>query len=123
MIGSNVRETRDNVAAAMSEFRRVLKKGGDLIVFDMSPWWPAWIAQLAMWNQARRRLGNKLDMFFWRASALQRTAAPALRDSRYASQSFPSSPFLVFPPVFSMPHLKVPRFLYPFDIMMYKWSL
>jgi ubiquinone/menaquinone biosynthesis C-methylase UbiE len=122
MIGRTVAENTANLTAALRECRRVVREQGTLVVFDMSPWWPAWQAQRMAWNQARSALDDKLDMFFWRGSALEKLAGPILTAREYSSHTFKVSPFLSFPPVFSLPHLRVPRFLYPFDIKMYKWS-
>ena len=122
MIGQTVAENRDNVIAALRECGRVMRSGGTLVVFDMSPWWPVWQAQRLLWNQARKALADKLDMFFWRDSVLRCLADSAFPGWKVETETFSISPFLVFPPVFSLPWLKVPRFLYPFDIKMYKWS-
>jgi len=122
MIGQTQAETRANVTAALRECGRVIREGGTVVVFDMSPWWPAWQAERLVWNRARKALADKLDMFFWRESALQRLASAAFSFKQFEARNFSVSPFLVFPPVFSLPGLKVPRFLYPFDIKMYKWS-
>ena len=122
MVGKTVTENQDNVAAALRECGRVMRVGGTLVVFDMSPWWPAWHAQKLVWNSARKILGGKLDMFFWRDGVLRQLADTAFPGKKVESETFKVSPFLVFPPVFSLPGLKVPRFLYPFDTKMYKWS-
>lgn len=122
MIGRTVAENTANLTAALRECRRVVRDQGNLVIFDMSPWWPAWQAQRMAWNQARIALEDKLDMFFWRGSALEQLAGPILSARDYSTQSFKVSPFLSFPPVFSLPNLRVPRFMYPFDIKMYKWS-
>jgi ubiquinone/menaquinone biosynthesis C-methylase UbiE len=122
MIGKTVEENTANLTAALRECRRVVRDQGSLVIFDMSPWWPAWQAQRMAWNRARNALQDKLDMFFWRASALEQLAGPILSARDYSTQSFSVSPLLTFPPVFSLPNLRVPRFMYPFDIKMYKWS-
>ncbi len=122
MIGRTVAENTANLTAALRECRRVMRDQGNLVIFDMSPWWPAWQAQRMAWNRVRSNLDDKLDMFFWRGSALERLAGPILSARDYSSRTFSVSPFLTFPPVFSLPNLRVPRFMYPFDIKMYKWS-
>lgn len=122
MIGQTMVENQDNVISALRECGRVMRSGGTLVVFDMNPWWPAWHAQKLVWNRARKFLGDKLDMFFWREGALRRLADTAFPGKKVETTTFRVSPLLVFPPVFSIPDLKVPRFLYPFDIKMYKWS-
>lgn len=122
MIGQTVDENFANVKATLREAGRVVRDGGDVVMFDMSPWWPAWQAQKLAWNQARKVLADKLDMFFWRDSTLRSLARGAFSSNKFEARSFSVSPFLVFPPIFTLPKLKLPRFMYPFDIMMYKWS-
>jgi ubiquinone/menaquinone biosynthesis C-methylase UbiE len=122
MIGQTVHDNTANLSSVLKECGRVVRGGGDVVIFDMSPWWPAWHAQRMVWNKARGTIGEKLDMFFWRAGPLERLARSAFTAKSFTSRSFGVSPFLVFPPVFSIPKLKVPRMLYPFDIKMYKWS-
>jgi SAM-dependent methyltransferase len=122
MIGRTVAENTANLTAALRECGRVVRDQGNLVIFDMSPWWPAWQAQRLAWNRARVALDDKLDMFFWRESALEKLAGPILPAKDFSSRTFSVSPFLTFPPMFSLPNLRVPRFMYPFDIKMYKWS-
>jgi ubiquinone/menaquinone biosynthesis C-methylase UbiE len=122
MVGQTVEENTANLAAALRECGRVVREGGTVVIFDMSPWWPAWQAQKLAWNRARKTLADKLDMFFWRDSALRRLAATVFSAKSFEERRFSVSPFLAFPPVFSLPNLKVPRLLYPFDIKMYQWS-
>jgi len=122
MIGQSVEENRENLSATLHECNRMIRKQGSIVIFDMSPWWPAWQLQCLAWNQARSVLGDKLDMFFWRKSALKKLAAPILSAREFTSCTFQVSPLLTFPPIFSIPSLKVPRFLYPFDVNMYHWQ-
>lgn len=122
MVGRTVAENAANLAASLRECGRVMKDKGTLVVFDMSPWWPAWQAQKLAWNAARGVLADKLDMYFWRKSALQRLAETAVSAKAFSSHTFKVSPFLMFPPAFGLPNLRVPRFLYPFDVNMYKWT-
>src|SRR6185436_5695555 len=77
MVGQTKAETGANVTAALRECGRVIREGGTVVVFDMSPWWPVWQAERYAWNRARKTLADKLDMFFWRDSALQRLASAA----------------------------------------------
>jgi SAM-dependent methyltransferase len=122
MIGQTVEENTANLAAALHECNRMIRKQGSIVIFDMSPWWPAWQLQCLAWNQARSALADKLDMFFWRKSALKKLAEPILAARDFTSCTFQVSPLLVFPPIFSIPRLKFPRFLYPFDVNMYLWQ-
>lgn len=123
MVGATIDETRANVAASLREFARVTRPGGDIVVFDMSPWWPADLGQKLVWNRVRARAPDVVDMFFWRAGDLERLGRAAVPHARFTRERFPSSPFMVFPPMFSYPNLKVPRFLYPFDVNQYRWHL
>jgi SAM-dependent methyltransferase len=122
MIGRTVEENTANLAASLRECGRLVREKGTLVVFDMSPWWPAWHAQRLAWNSAKGVLADKLDMYFWRESALKDLAEKVVPAKAFESHSFKVSPFLMFPPVFGLPNFKIPRFLYPFDINMYKWS-
>jgi SAM-dependent methyltransferase len=121
MVGDRVVDAEKNVAAALKEFRRILRPGGSILVFDMSPWWPAWLAQKATWNLARKVLGGKLDMFFWHWRALQALADGPLSDTELDLCSFDAAWNTTFPPVFSAPWLRLPRILYPMQPRLYHW--
>lgn len=123
MVGSLVDENREKVSAAVAEFGRVLKKGGQLLVFDMSPWWPVNTFERLLWNNARRLLGPKLDMYFWHHTALEALVSNAMPGAALSSRKISVSPLTTFPPAFGIPALRVPRFLYPFDAMAYQWRL
>lgn len=93
---------------ALSEMRRVLRPGGTLLVFEMQPY--GWAARLqgVLWPLVRQLLGARLDTYFW---------VPA----EMPAQTFACSPWATFAPVFTLPWLKLPRLLYPFDAVCYRW--
>lgn len=123
-VGASVAANRSLVERAFSEFGRVLRPGGELLVFDLSPWWPVWRAQCIAWNRARRLLGSRLDMFFWRASALEKLAERRLgREAQLTREVFRGSPLTVIPAGVGLAWLRVPRALYPFKICLYRWRV
>ena len=123
-VGGSVAENRSLVERAFSEFGRVLRPQGELLVFDLSPWWPAWRAQCAVWNCARRALGSRLDMFFWRAGALEAIATRRLgRPARASREVFRGQLSKVIPAGVGLAWLRVPRALYPFQICLYRWRV
>jgi len=119
MVGQSIRDTHAAVLAALREFARTLKRGGHLFIFEVRPWWPVWIAEQGAWNIARRLLGPRLDMYFWSARALSALARAAFHGTAPQIITFRVRPQTTFPPVFSLPWLTVPRFLYPFDATLY----
>jgi SAM-dependent methyltransferase len=120
MIGRTVQENVDFVKRVFTEFGRVVKPDGHVLIFEMIPWMPMWIGERMLWNTAKRLLGSRLDMYFWADRALSQIAQTHLGASR--KTCFRSSPFLVFPPVFSVPWLKLPRFLYPLSPKLHHWQ-
>lgn len=124
MVGASIAATQGNVATAFLEFGRVLKPGGHLFVFEMTPLTVFSWAQQAVWNALRRIAPNKLDMYFWSAeqlSALGRDQLPA--GAVLEKIFFGASAFTVIPPAFSLPWLRVPRLVYPLDAKLYKWRI
>jgi ubiquinone/menaquinone biosynthesis C-methylase UbiE len=121
MTGANVRENRATAARAFAEFARVLKPGGELLVFEVSPWRPVWQVEKRLWNPARRALGARLDMFFYPAEVYRALGSTAFPGAAHERRVFASSMLSTFPPAFSLPWLRVPRFLYPFDVALYRW--
>jgi SAM-dependent methyltransferase len=121
MTGERLSENRGMVTNVFREFARVIRPGGNLLIFDLSPWWPFSTLENMTWNLARRMLGPKLDMYFWDRSRLLDLGQETFPSAKLEVETFRSSPFVVFPPVFSVPALKIPRFLYPFAINLYNW--
>ncbi len=122
MTGGTVADNRDMVGRVFREFARVLTPGGRLMIFDMSPWMPFAALEELAWNPAKRRLGDSLDMFFWKDRSLERLCREALPGASFSKIRYGRGPFQTFPPIFSKPGLRFPRFLYPFDINLYVWQ-
>jgi SAM-dependent methyltransferase len=122
MIGATVAETRRNVTGAFAEFGRVLKPGGRLLIFEVSPWPLIGLAERLAWNGAKALLGPKIDFFFWSPQALRRLGAMTLPRARFSRRTFHTSWTATFPPAFAIQWLRVPRILYPFSVNMYSWT-
>ena len=122
MTGGRVAETEAFVARILREFARVIKPGGEVLIFEMAPVGVFGWVERAIWNTAKRLLGSKLDMFFWPVPALSRLAASTSPRGALEARSFPASPWVTFPPVFSLPWLRIPRFLYPLKPVVYHWK-
>lgn len=123
MTGQTLAENLQRLERAIRELGRVVKPGGELLVFEVSPWRPAWLAERLLWNTARRVLGQKLDMCFYTREVYERIGRVALPQARLAVEPFSTSMLSTFPPAFSLPWLPIPRFLYPFDVNLYRWRL
>lgn len=124
MVGATIQKTQANVGRAFREFGRVLKPGGQLFVFEMTPSILFGWSQTLYWNPLRRLFPHVLDMYFWSAAAiidLGRRALPA--GSQVEKVVFRTSVFTYFPPAFSLPWLRVPRLIYPLDAKLYKWRM
>jgi ubiquinone/menaquinone biosynthesis C-methylase UbiE len=121
MTGQTTDMNRRTIMRVFKEFGRVVKPGGELLVFEVSPWRPFYRAETLIWNQAKAVLGERLDMFFYSARDYETLGRVTLPGTTFSVQSFGSSMLSIFPPVFSLPWLRIPRFLYPFDVNLYRW--
>ena len=123
MTGKTLAENRRNLKRAFQELGRVVKPGGELLIFEVSPWRAIWIAEKLLWNTARSVIGQKLDMCFYPADVYERVGRATLPDAHFSMQSFTAPMLSTFPPAFSLPWLPIPRFLYPFHVNLYRWRL
>lgn len=123
MVGQKVRENDQIVEKAFSELARVIKASGTLMVFEMTPWRLFAALQRVVWNQARRLLGGKLDMYFRSRQSMTALGRVAFPSATLEVIDFGVSPFETFPPIFSLPWLRLPKLLYPLEARGYKWQL
>jgi ubiquinone/menaquinone biosynthesis C-methylase UbiE len=124
MVGRTKAETHQNVARAFTEFGRVLKPGGALFVFEMTPAWIFQTVQSAAWNLAQKAVPHWLDMYFWSAGALDDLGKTTLpKGANLERVEFQSPLTDLITPVFSLPWLKIPLALYPLDARLYKWDI
>jgi SAM-dependent methyltransferase len=122
MTGETLVENMLKVTNAFREFSRVIKPGGAILIFDLSPWWPGAVLGNAVWNVARRTMGKTLDMYFWRESSLRALGRNFFERASFRLETFHRPLFSTFPPIFSRPSFKIPRLLYPFDVNLYRWD-
>lgn len=123
MVGQTTGDNQAIVTRAFAELSRVLKPGGSLYVFEMTPYRPVYRLQRLAWNLAKRLLGARLDMYFRSAESMTAFGRAALPDSHLEEVDFACSPFKTFPPLFSVPWLRIPKLLYPLNARLYKWQL
>lgn len=124
MIGSRVTESEALVEQVLREFARVLKPDGVCLVFEMSPVGPFGLIERSIWGAAKRLLGPRLDMYFWPAADFRACAARnGWAEGEVRTESFASSPWTTFPPIFSLTWLRIPRFLYPLKPVLHRLHL
>jgi SAM-dependent methyltransferase len=121
MVGTKVRENDQIVERAFLELARVMKAGGRLFVVEMTPWRLFAALQRLFWNPGRRVLGGKLDMYFRSASSMAAFGRAAFPHAALETIDFKCSLLETFPPIFSLPWLRLPKLLYPLESRAYIW--
>jgi SAM-dependent methyltransferase len=121
MVGGSVAETRENVRAVFRELLRVLKPGGELLVFEVSPWPPFRILQQRFWGLARRLFGARINFLFWSQEELRSLVAALAPGAVLETQRYDVGWWETFPPAFALQRLRIPRLLYPFSVNLNRW--
>lgn len=122
MVGQTTSDNQAIVAKAFAELNRVLKPGGSLFVFEMTPYRPVYGLQRFAWNFAKRLLGGRLDMYFRSAESMAAFGRSAMSGAHLEEIDFSCAAFETFPPFFSVPWFRIPKILYPLDARLYKWE-
>mgnify|MGYP001613224444 FL=1 len=124
LTGRTRRATEALVRLALREIARVVTPDGVVIVCEVSPWWPVWALERWGWTAAKAVLGNALDVFFWRRQALEGLAAAVFPpDTRCDYRRVTVPPWTTFPFLATRHRLRLPRWMYPFEVGVYHWSL
>lgn len=123
MIGATIAETRQNVRTAFGEFRRVVKSGGKVVVFEVNPYWPFWVAEQLFWKSARRLLGKAVDFYFWSHDAMTELGRRHLDGAALETERYRADWRTAFPPAFSIQWLRMPFLFYPFHVARFTWTL
>lgn len=122
MTGSKLEDNHIIVRNTFLEFQRIIRHGGQLFIFDISPIFPFDILEKRMWSIARKMLGQKLDMFFWKDAWLRNLGREIFPDATLKVQSYSGKLLTTFSPIFYLPKLRMPRVMYPFAINLYHWT-
>jgi ubiquinone/menaquinone biosynthesis C-methylase UbiE/uncharacterized protein YbaR (Trm112 family) len=121
MVGNTIAETSQNVMRAFKEFTRVLKQSGSLFVFEVNPRLIASVLQDILWNDARRILSSKLDMYLWPSKALRTLGCKTMPDRQITHKTFHVHAWKMLSPFVALPKVRLPRFLIPVDLSVYHW--
>ncbi len=123
IVAESVAEGERCIREAFVEFGRVLKHDGRIYAFEVILGHPMFLLQRLAWNTLRN-VYPSLDMFFWSDRALRELSLECLpRGTELRRHVFKASMWATFPFIFTLPRLKLPRFLYPFEICGYEWRV
>jgi len=123
MVGESVAATRANIEAAFAELGRVVKPGGEVLVFEMCAWRGAWISERLGWTAARDTIGKFIDFPFWPPQVYEALGRRAFGDAALQRVIYCLEWSAWFTPVIGMPRLEWPRFAYPLDVCLFRWQL
>jgi ubiquinone/menaquinone biosynthesis C-methylase UbiE len=123
MVGRTVAETLRNVEAAFAELGRVMKPGGEVLIFEICPWRPAWLAERLIWTATRRIVGRFIDFLFLPPRLYETLGRKAFPGARFDRHKYRLEGGAWFPPVLGLPWLQWPRFAYPFNVYLFRWQL
>jgi SAM-dependent methyltransferase len=124
MVGSSIQSTCKNVRSAFIEFARVLRPGGLLFIYEMTPKYIFSLLQRLVWDSLIKILHRHLDMYFWSASDFVKLGEETFKGQAQIEKIyFDTAIFTCFPPAFTLPWFKIPRFLYPLDPKLYRWKM
>jgi ubiquinone/menaquinone biosynthesis C-methylase UbiE len=125
MVGANRKISRQKVFGAFAEFGRILKRGGKILVFEVTLAGPLYLVEKAVWQTFRAVLGSKMDMHFYSIRALQDIALQALSGKRLqlTVTKYHTPAFYLFSPALALPNLRIPRILYPLSPIAMQWEI
>lgn len=115
MVGLDHKGCSEQVLHAFTEFGRILRPRGNILVFEVTLPAPLYLIEMVSWKFFRSALGSRMDMHFYSISALREIALRATRGTMVGLKitRFSSSPFRFFPPILSIPRFRIPRLLSP----------
>jgi ubiquinone/menaquinone biosynthesis C-methylase UbiE len=122
MVGATVAETLHNVEAAFAELSRVIKPGGEVLIFEICPWRATWLAERLGWATARRTIGRFIDFLFLPQPTYEALGRRFFPGATLDRRVYDIEGGAWFPPVLGLPWLKWPRFAYPFDVCLFRWQ-
>lgn len=122
MTANSIADNRNILNEVFKELGRVIKPSGEIMIFDVSPIFPFNVAEDIVWNTAKKSLGAKLDMYFWKDDYLKQLGLRAFPGAQFSQKSFYSKWSTKFAPIFSKPDFFIPRALYPFNVNLYSWK-